>query len=636
MSAKKLVFLILAVLLAFTALDAVNWYASPSSFSKTQTGDLRTLKGESFSDTLSLEPFQSIVYHLEKPLQEDTTAVLTCYREDYSSAKIEQKPQKGAKQILFQIPLDKYAGMDCYINADAAIAEITVSAEPLAEVQTAYPFRLRNIFIPSAILLAVLCLFIYVKPLNSFIRTVDKKIIDPETRWKGVTVAYIVVAVAALLHHIYVTMYHKYVLTGYTDLGIPLLIFSIITFLFGKLWKDKVTWILLALLAVKYARTALEGQDVLDTTTYIYFMSIYAFFGCYGVGRAISRKYWKPFFAALCAAWTVAALVYAAIGISVAASGVPVKNFGSEWFTISEFHRVVFVYHPVTSGIILSISMFIALLGCFLTKQKVLRLLYIPAALVLFFAGSLTGTRTAYMLSALLAALLVYICLRDKLKPGEPKNLPLTAGKYALLFIVFVAVAAGVAFTHFQSMNLIKVLQGRGLISAAYAEGAAAIPEVELRELRFSGSLDYFFNGRIVLWRNALEVITANARNLFLGQSVYNPIIPVDEIRVARGLEYLHHCHNTLIQTLLENGIPGLALYLAFAFTAVFYSIRLIRRRELPFWQRTFAIGVLLCLAEGLIDNTCHVTYGYPQMTVLYLCSGFTIALGRSAKIPKE
>lgn len=632
MSVRKLILLILAILLAFTAWDAIHWYASPQSVNNAQTGNVQTLKGASIADTMDLEPFQSVVYWLDAPLPKETSVVLSYTKEDYSSGKIERHFPKDTQQLAFQVPLGKYFILDCYIDANVGIEKITIS-DQAADGHFPYPFRAANVLIPSAILLAVLLLFIYVKPLNNLIKTIDRKIIDPETRFKGVTVAYIVFAVVALVHHIYVTMYHKYVLTGATDLGIPLLVFAGVTFLFGKLWKDKIAWILLALLILKYARTALLGEDVLTETGYIYIMSIYAFFGCYGVSRALDRKYWRSFFTALCAIWTLAVLAFAITGIHVAVTGVPIKNFGSEYFKISNEHRLYFVYHPVTSGLILSISMFVAMFGCFVTKQKILRLFYILATLVFLFAGSMTGTRTAYLLSGLLAAMLLYIFLRNKLKPGQPKSFALTTGKYALLCLACLATAAAVAFLHYQSVNLLKVFQGQGvLISSASAEGTSLSTEVAQRDMRFSVNLDFFLSGRLAIWKTALKVVIASPRNLLLGQSVYNPMTLINEIRVPQGLEYVYHCHNALFQHLLENGIPGLLLFSAFLCITLFHAVRVFRNKSLPFWQRMIPIGVILCFVEGLVDNTCHVTYGYPQMTILYLFAGFTIALSRQAK----
>lgn len=630
MSIRKLILLILVVFLAFTAWDVLSWYASPESTGNVQSGTVQTLMGASSADTSELEPFQYVVYWLKAPLQDNTRVVLTYVTEDSASGKINSRVQKGSQKIEFQIPLGRYLDLNCEIKADVRIEKITLS-DQIAKDRIQYPFRVAKILIPSAILLAVLLLFIYVKPLNNLIQTIDKKIIDSETRYKGVTIAYIIFAVAALLHHIYVTMYHKYVLTGATDLGIPLLVFAAITFLFGKLWKDKVAWILLALLALKYIVTALKGEEALGSTGYIFIMSIYAFFGCYGIGRAISRKYWKPFLSAFCFFWTFAVLVLAGIGIYAAISGTPIKNLGSEWIIVDYTGRASFVYQPVTAGIILSISMFIALLGFFIEKRKLLRIFYIFASIILFFAGSLTGTRTAYLLSALLIAMLLYIPIRDRLKPSIPKKTVLTIGKYALLFTSFVLTAVIIAFIHYHAVKLIQIIQVRGalFINTAYAESAANIPKIVQRDLQLTAGLDNFFSFRLSIWKDAFEVIISSPKNLILGQSVYNPMRVVSEMLISQGFIYFHHCHNTFIQILLENGLPALLLYLLFIFTFVFHVIRLLRNKDLPYWQRILPIGSLLCIMEGFIDNTCHVTYGYPQMTILYLFAGFTIACSR-------
>ena len=630
MPARKLVLLILAILLAFTAWDVVHWYASPESSGTAQTGTVQTLEGAFSVDTDNLEPFQYIVYHLSAPLQGNTRVVLSYVTEDLAAGKINSRVQKGKQKIEFELPLGKYINLNCEIKADVGIQKITLSDQS-AEVRIHYPFRATNVLIPSAIMLAVVLLFVYVKPLNNLIKTIDQKIIDPETRHKGITIAYIVFTVAVLLHHIYVILYQKYILTGADDLGVPLLIFAGITVVFGKLWKDKISWILLALLALKYARTALLGEDILAETNYVYIMAIYAFFGCYGVGRAISRKCWKPFLTALCSLWTLAAVVLASIGIVVAITGVPVKNLGSEWFTIASDGRFYFTSHPVTSGVMLSTAMAIAILGFVLTKKKPVKILFVLSSVILFMAGSLTGTRTAYVLSGVELAFLLCLLVYDKLKPGRPDKAFATIGKWAVLTVLFIAATGIIAFAQSYTLDVFKLARTRGslLISHAYAE---QIPEIEHRGFVLSANPDVTFTGRFTIWGNALEVITSSTKNLLLGQSVYHPIEVVDELRATKDLFYVYHCHNTFLQTLLENGIPGFLLYVSFFLTFAFHAVRVLKNRNLPFWQRLIPLPAIGCFVADLADSTCHVTFGYPQMTLLFLFAGFTVALSHQAK----
>ena len=178
---------------------------------------------------------------------------------------------------------------------------------------------------------------------------------------------------------------------------------------------------------------------------------------------------------------------------------------------------------------------------------------------------------------------------------------------------------------------MLKV-RGGLFVSSAHAEDPTVIKELVQRDFKLDGGLDYFLSGRLDLWKNVLTVITGNPRNLFLGQSVYYPMQPVDAFRSSLGLNILHHTHNTLLQNFLENGLPAFLLYLSFLRIFLFHAVRIIRNKDLPFWQRIIPVGTILCITEGLIDNTCHVTYGYPQMTILYLFAGFTIALSRRMK----
>ncbi len=467
--------------------------------------------------------------------------------------------------------------------------------------------------------------------LKEFLKTVDRKILNPETRLKGITYAYMVFAGLLLLHHIYVIIYHKEILTGAAVFYIPFIILAGVNFFMGRLWKDKLFYVFLLLFILKVVRTAIIDEYAVEVSVTYFVLSVYAFFGCYGIARVIPRNLWKYFLSILCFIWTAAAVVFAAFGLKAAFTGVPIPNLGTEAFFIRDDHRLCLLHHPVSSGVILSTCMSFAVFGCFLTKKRILKLYYTAAALVLFFTASLTGTRTAFILSGVNIGLLLYIPLRDLLKPGIPKSLIKTGGKYAVIVLTVLASALLVAWVQSKAANIMKYAQIRGtlLISNAYAEGNTVLPEIYERGFDYSGGTDVLLNGRITIWENVLEVAFANLENALMGVSVYNTMVPLYELRAERGLYYVYHCHNTFLQHLLENGIPALLLYCCFVFTVIYHAVRVMINRSLPFWQRIIPVTSLICLLEGLGDNTCHVNFGYPQMTLLYLFAGFTVALSR-------
>ena len=462
--------------------------------------------------------------------------------------------------------------------------------------------------------------------MKQFLQSVDRKVLDRDTRSRGVTYAYMAVAVLLLLHHVYVTVYQKTVLTGARDLYIPFILFAGVSFFLGKLWKDKLFWVFAALLVLKVVRTAFFGSYALTVSVTYFVLSVYAFFICYAIGRVLPREMWKSFLSVLCFVWTVAAVIYAAFGLTVAFTGVPIRNLGTEAFIVHLDHRLYFIYHAVTSGVILSVCMSMALLGCLLTKRKLLRIFYIAAALELFFACSLTGTRTAFVMCGLNLALLLFIFLHGRLFPGPSVSRLQSLWKYGILFLSVVLVTGAVAFLQPMAANLLPV-------TAAGAEAAAG-PEEAVNEIAARGfslsSDDYgFLNGRFEHWGYVLKIAFSSPRDLLLGQSVYNTMVPINELRAAHGLQALYHCHNTFLQYLTENGLPGFLLYSAFILVFLFHAGRVLTNRNLPFWQRALPVCAILCIAEGFIDNTCHVNFGYPQMTALYLFAGFTIALSR-------
>jgi len=477
--------------------------------------------------------------------------------------------------------------------------------------------------------------------LKNFLKTIDQKILNPDTRFKSITYLYMAFAAFLMLHHIYVTIYHKDILTGAPILYIPFIIFAVMNFFMGKLWKDWIFWVFSVLLILKVVRTAMWGEDAayaLEVSVTYFVMSVYAFFGCYAVARVIPRDKWKAFLSILCFLWTAAALVLAILGIKVAITGVPIDNLGTLSITIASDRRLALFYQPVIAGILMSICMSFALFGCILSKNKFLKLFYILASLVFFFTGSLTGTRTAYVLSGVNLALLLYIPLNNLLKPGKTKGFFRNSGKHILLVLSCFVIAAAIAYAESQTIRLLPYIKARGglFISTAYAESPSVLPNLDQRGFVISANPDLMINGRFVLWGNVLEVVFANIENFLLGVSVYNTMVPVYEIRYALGLNYLYHTHNIYLQHLLENGLPAFILYISFILAVLWHGIRLLMNRDLPAWQRVLPVTAFLCALEGMIDTTCHVNFGYPQMTLLYLFAGFTITLSRQIKKEKD
>ena len=92
------------------------------------------------------------------------------------------------------------------------------------------------------------------------------------------------------------------------------------------------------------------------------------------------------------------------------------------------------------------------------------------------------------------------------------------------------------------------------------------------------------------------------------------------------------HCHNLWIQTLLESGILGLLLLLALHVYFLMHAFRLLKNKSLPFWQRLLPLPALAALVSEVFEHTASPDTCFPQLTLLYLFMGFTIAFGSRIK----
>ena len=69
--------------------------------------------------------------------------------------------------------------------------------------------------------------------------TMNRKVIDPDTRSRWITLVYMVFAILMLMHHVYVTVYFAAPENGAIPFRFPWMILACATILLGRMWKDK-------------------------------------------------------------------------------------------------------------------------------------------------------------------------------------------------------------------------------------------------------------------------------------------------------------------------------------------------------------------------------------------------------------
>ncbi len=453
--------------------------------------------------------------------------------------------------------------------------------------------------------------------------TIRRRVIDPVTRDRWISVVYMIFACAMLLHHIWVTVYFARVENGAIALRFPWVILAAAGFFLGRLWKDKCFWILAALLLLKFLRVAVPMPEHLSGTQTVYELCLYAFAICYPVGRVLNPEDRKCFLRLFCALWTAAVTVLACVGLCAVWNNAVIPNLGNKTIHV-EHSRLWPVYHPVEGGSLASVTIAIALTGLRMSRRKTVKVLYGAAAFLVFLMGVFTNSRTSDILSA--TAISVPVCMAAyEWRNNGKQDRKQTALRIAAVCVLFVVLSLGLVVLQTKIMPLYNAVrrQGAAVIPSAVAEEAAGTAvKLNTREFVLDRGLNGFLTDRIRIWEKSMKAMKDRPVLLLTGQSVYRFMDPLREY----GLKSKYHLHSTFVQTLWENGIPGLLLFVSFFGAFAVNAFRLITDRSAPQWMRLIPLPAALCWIADFMDCTGYCNFGKPAMTILYFFTGLTIA----------
>lgn len=128
---------------------------------------------------------------------------------------------------------------------------------------------------------------------------------------------------------------------------------------------------------------------------------------------------------------------------------------------------------------------------------------------------------------------------------------------------------------------------------------------------------------RVELWRVALRVIAARPVTGWgpgvyaWAQVPYNPASrPASDISLT-GPSLSESPHNSYLQLAAEQGLVGLALYLALIGAALAYGVRMLRRLQSPFRQYA-VIGCLAAVCGHLVDGIGNPAWFFPEVSMFF------------------
>ncbi len=365
----------------------------------------------------------------------------------------------------------------------------------------------------------------------------------------------------------------------------------------GKLWQDRGFRLLAVLLLFQFFRLFLsEPARLYENSVSQYLMGgLWAFGGCYALGRVLTRDQAKRFLLIVTAVWLVWMLAYCGIGIYTAVTRNRVNNLaGTGWRLTGATAalRLNMIYLATVSGAVAGLSALGALLAGVSVRNRAVKAVFFAAALVLLAALCLTDARSAQVVAAagigLLCGLLLYRRLTSRGTRG--------ALWYSLLAVLLAAAAALLLLQQVTPM-LNRLRAGGFPVSRALAEEADSIDSYDIAARGFGDDL---LHGRGTVWKNVLLYLKNNPLLLLTGASVYVPmsgVIAQESMTFAAG-----HSHNLALQMLLESGIPGLLLAGGFVLYAAVRCLRVLRNGSSPLWLRVLPVLPAAALLGELVE----------------------------------
>ena len=135
-------------------------------------------------------------------------------------------------------------------------------------------------------------------------------------------------------------------------------------------------------------------------------------------------------------------------------------------------------------------------------------------------------------------------------------------------------------------------------------------------------------SGRADIWKQTIRFLVSHPRTFLTGRSVNEPMKSTGIMRSS--IIVTEHCHNMILQTLMESGLPGLFLLLAFIFCTGRRAVRLAADEKKPLLVRQMPAAVCALWVGELTECIVRMTnIRVPMLGLLMLYAGIVCATGK-------
>ena len=275
-------------------------------------------------------------------------------------------------------------------------------------------------------------------------------------------------------------------------------------------------------------------------------------------------------------------------------------------------------------------------MGCFFLmvyqffscRRKLWRIPILLSAAVDYIVVSMIYTRSVMVAMGFAVGLLVVLLLHERLRIRS-------AALRALILVAAFLVAVPLVYMSFE-----PTMKGFGKISVSirYQDSTPEKKQTVLEQdythkkqmLGTGKTLDEVSNGRIKIYKAAIDVIRENPSILFRGCLDDKSADELTRILFEKGQikegKHVAHYQNYLIQVMIITGITGLLLAAAFSFLLVMKAIRLFfnRKKNIPISVKTLVLPVVACLIYMMFEIGIFTSTDLRTL-FFFLLSGMTM-----------
>ena len=419
----------------------------------------------------------------------------------------------------------------------------------------------------------------------------------------------------------------------------------------GNAWY----WIPAAGFVWLFLSTALESDRALKYMDLFMLRAVLVYLLCPAVGLLAAEGDLKRFLKVYIAIWTLCYTALVVVGICYVFRGTYITDASGQYILGLRANYLILLdsqQNQSSTNLVFSIMM--AAVGFTLYRSRAAKAAMILAMIPMFLGIAMTGSRSGEAALGVGFGFLLMIPLQKGLS-GKLRAAWLRLAVSAVLVLAVTAVTIAVFLGTQKLLNrAISRYSAAGLFPSARAEEmipgteemipgeeveplpAAPAPGSEnntasIREREFLES--NFLNGRLTIWGQAWEAIQRDPVFLLRGRSV--PLWR--DIVNGMGIYFwAYHCHNILIQFVMEAGLPALLLCLIYLFFVIRAAVRLFLDYDRPLWQRFLILPVVTIAVIETVEAIFRIRAQAFANQTFMLFSGLMLALTAVRKNPDD